>query len=145
MSNQYERLYERALEGELNRWGNWIEKHSDFSGYPGINIIESFIGGGGGGIKGHRILCLEMPTEVYATHGRVLRLEEMEREAIWLRYVTRVKEDGTLWTIRERCALAKITLEEFSKRLERAKEKILGIYRERDCVEKVCQVPSVAS
>lgn len=124
---RYERLERSALEGELNRWGKWLETHSEFEGYPGVNILIAFIGGGGGGIPGHRILCLDMPTDIYATHGRVIRLPEAEQEAVWLKYVTRLKPDGTLWTVRERCVKADISEDAFHQRLSRARSRILGL------------------
>lgn len=120
----YER---RVLNAELNRWGHWIEMHSDYEGYPGVNILAAYIGGSGGGGAGHRILCLDMPTAIYATHARVLTLSEPEQEAVWIWHVTRVKPDGTLWSVAERCERLGITEEVLRKRLSRARQRILGV------------------
>jgi hypothetical protein len=116
----------RSLNAILNRWGNWMEKHSHFDGYPGVNILEAYIGSDAG-VPGHRILCLEMPIDVYTTHQRVIRLPEQEREAVWLWYVPRVKENGTLWSVGERCEIAGITEETLRKRVSRARMRIAGV------------------
>lgn len=117
----------RAIDGELNRWGRWIEKHADYTGHPSINAIVAQLYGAGGGSPGHRILCLEMPTGVYATHMRVLMLTENEREAVYLYFAVQVKEDGTLWTAQEKCRLYGIKEDSLRRRLARARYKILGI------------------
>lgn len=124
---KYDRLFRRALEGELNRWGKWIENHCDYEGYPGVNVLVGFLLGRGGGTAGHRILCLDMPTDVYAVHGRVVRLPEEQQEALWLYYVTRLKPNGTLWTLPERCARAGVSEEDLKARLSSARERLLGI------------------
>jgi hypothetical protein len=117
----------RAIDGELNRWGKWIERHADYTGHPGINAIVAQLYGAGGGTPGHRILCLEMPTGVYATHVRVLRLTEGEQEAVCLYFAVQVKDDGTLWTVDEKCRIYGIKEESLRRRLSRARYKILGI------------------
>lgn len=117
----------RAIDGELNRWGKWIERHADYTGHPSINAIVAQLYGAGGGVPGHRILCLEMPTGVYATHMRVLMLTENEREAVYLYFAVQVKEDGTLWTVAEKCLKSGIKEESLRRRLARARYKILGI------------------
>lgn len=128
---RYERLERRALEGELHRWGKWSESKLEFDGYPGVNILVAFTNGGGGGTPGHRILCLEMPTDVYSVHQRiVLMLNEEEREAIWLYYVPRVKRRGlicTEWLLAEKCERAGLTEVIVRKRCSRARAKLLGI------------------
>lgn len=124
---RYDRLFRRALEGELNRWGKWIETHSDYEGFPGINILVAFLMGRGGGTVGHKILCLDMPTDVYAVHGRIIRLPEDQQEALWLYYVTRLKPNGTLWTLEERCRRARVTEDDLKTRLRTARERLLGI------------------
>jgi len=116
----------RELNRLLNRWGDWMEKHGDFDGYPSINILESFIGSDMG-MPGHRILCLEMPIDVYATHQRVIRLPEIERVAVWLWYVPLTKENGTIRSISERCEKTGISEENLRKRVSRARQRIAGI------------------
>lgn len=117
----------RAVSAELNRWGRWIERHLDYDGYPGVNILAAYIGGSGGKIMGHKILCPDMPPEIYAIHARVLRCSEAEQEALWIRYVPRVKPDGTLWTLSELCRKAGISEDTLRQRVNRAKRRILGI------------------
>jgi hypothetical protein len=68
-----------------------------------------------------------MPTGVYATHMRVLRLTEGEREAVCLYFAVQVKDDGTLWTVDEKCRIYGIKEESLRRRLSRARYKILGI------------------
>jgi hypothetical protein len=116
----------RELNRLLNRWGDWVEKHMDFDGYPSINILESYIGSDLGA-PGHRILCLDMPTDVYHTHQRVIRLPESEREAVWIAYVPRMKPDGTVWPLRELVRLVNINDDAFHQRLSRAKRRLAGV------------------
>jgi len=120
--------YERAqLERELNQWGRWIEGHYDYKGYPSIDIIERARIGSGGGSQGHKILCLDMPAGIYATHARVLRLPEAEQDAILIRYCVKIKDDGTFWTITDLCIRAGIKLQSFNQRLWRARQRIMGL------------------
>ncbi len=116
-----------AVKAELNAWGSWIERHKDYEGYPACGPLEAWLAGGGGSPRGHRVLCLDMPVHVYATHARVLLLPEHEKEAVWVYYVPRMKDDGTLWDVREKCLKIGITHECLRKRLQRAYQKILGI------------------
>lgn len=138
---RYEKLFRRALEGELNRWGRWIEKHSDYEGYPGVNVLEAFLMGRGGGSPGHKILCLDMPTDVYSVHHRILMLTDLLQEAVWIYYVTRVKPDGTLWTLEERCRRASIAEGTLRNRLSEARAQLLGITN-RSSTSVTCQVHS---
>jgi len=120
--------YERhVLNGELNRWGHWIERHSDYAGYPGVNILAAYIGGDGGAKTGHRILCLDMPWEIEVTHLRVLTCTEAEQEAVWIRHVVRLKEDGTLWSLYERLIRVGITEDTYRRRYSRARQRIMGV------------------
>lgn len=120
------RAEKKELNRLLNRWGDWIEKHGDFEGYPGVNILESFIGSDLG-LPGHRILCLEMPPGVYATHQRVLRLPEDEKKAVWLWYVPVMQENGTTRSVRERCRIAGLLYDTTYRRVQRALMLIAGI------------------
>lgn len=121
---EYER---RVLVGELSDWGRWIESHHEFTGHPGVNILVAFLSGRGGGQLGHKILCLEMPTRIYATHQRVIRLPEHEQDAVQIRHVTVMNENGQIMTIAERCLLAGMSEEAYRKRLSRAYQRIMGI------------------
>lgn len=120
------RVERQELNASLNRWGDWMEKHGDFDGYPSINILESYIGSDLGA-PGHRILCLEMPIGVYCTHQRVLRLPELEQQSIYLWYVPRMKPNGQTWTLDEKCHLTGINQWVLRKRVQSAKLRIMGI------------------
>lgn len=128
---QIDRLYERyelqGIDRELNAWGRWNERHMDFEGYPGISALEAWRAGRGGGSPGHKILCLDMPDAVYAVHGRVLRLSEQDREALWIWYVIRVKPDGTLWPLEHKCRTAGITEAALRQRVHRARRRMAGL------------------
>jgi hypothetical protein len=127
IDRRYERLELRALDGELNSWGRWIERHADYTGFPSANMLETYIGGDGGGVPGHTILCLDMPVPVWATHHRVLRLHLDLQDAICACYVVRMKEDGTMWTLVEKCLKLGIAERTMRWRIAEAKRKILGL------------------
>ena len=116
----------QAIHGELNRWGRWVERHADYTGHASINNLVAALYGAGGGTAGHRILCLDMPDGIYATHGRVIRLPEAEQEAVYLAYAVKLKPDGTLWSMEEKCRIAGIQIDSMRRRLSRAKYRILG-------------------
>ena len=120
------RAERKELNASLERWGDWMEKHGDFDGYPGINILESYIGSDLGA-PGHRILCLEMPVGVYCTHQRVLRLPEVEQQAVWLWYVPRMKPNGQTYSISEKCRIVEMNEWLLRKRVQNAKLRIMGI------------------
>lgn len=120
-------LERRALDGELNRWGKWIERYWDSNPYSALNILASHLQGSGGTLPGSKILCLEMPTGIYAVHVRILRLHYKLQEAVWLRFAIRVAPDGTLWSEEERCLKLGISERTFRRRLEHARKKLLGL------------------
>lgn len=103
-----------------------MEQHGEFEGYPSVNILEA-ARGGRGGVPGHRILCLEMPTDVWSTHQRILTLPKHEQEAVWLWYVPLMKDHGLIRSVKERCAIAGITEEALRQRISRARRRIMGI------------------
>jgi hypothetical protein len=127
VTNIMDRLTRQAIDGELNRWGRWIERHADYTGHPSVNALVAQLYGAGGGTPGHRVLCLDMPDHIYATHGRVLRLPEAEKEAVYLFFAVQLKEDGTVWTAAEKCRIYGIKEESMRRRLARARYRILGI------------------
>lgn len=122
-----ERFELQGINYELNVWGRWIEKHMDFEGYPGVSALEAWRSGRGGGLPGHKILCLDMPDVVYAVHGRVLTLPEQYREALWIWYVVRVKPDGTLWPVEHKCKKAGISEDALRQRVHRARRRLAGL------------------
>ena len=127
MSNVLDNVTRRAIDGELNRWGKWVERHGDYEGFPRVNVLVAATEGHGGGACGHRILCLDMPCEIYAVHGRVLRLSLEEREAVYAWYVIRVKEDGTLWGLVEKCEKIGVNPQDLRTLVNRAKQRIAGL------------------
>ena len=118
----------KALERELYRWGRWVVKHFSHTGHPNMTPEHRASHGGGGGMLGHRILCLEWPDDVYATHHRVLMLSEIEQDVIELKYAICVNEvNGHLWTKADWCQRYGISEDNFRKHLERARKRIQGL------------------
>ena len=135
---RHDRLTMKAVHGELNRWGKWHEDHSDFQGYPTANILETYIGASRTGEPGHRVLMLDMPVGVWATHHRVLRLTEVLQEVVIAQYMHTTREDGTYWTLLEKANRLNVSRETFSIRLHRAKRRVAGLD-----TDVTCQVVSV--
>lgn len=127
ITNIMDRLTRQAIDGELNHWGRWVERHADYTGHPSVNFLVAALYGAGGSTPGHRVLCLDMPDAVYATHARILRLPEAEQEAVYLYFAVKVKDDGTLWTVAEKCRLYGIAEDSMRRRLARARYRILGV------------------
>lgn len=130
MSAVFDRRYERyeiqGISRELYAWGHWIEQRIDYEGFPTFSVGISLINWGSSQY-GDRILCLDMPTAIYATHARVLRLPEHEQEAVWIWYVIRVKPDGTIWPIEHKCRTVGISEDALRQRVSRARRRIAGI------------------
>ena len=124
---QLERYSFKELEAELYRWGKWWTRHCEDTGHRSMTAEEAFRRGSGGGSAGHAILCLDWPTEAYATHMRILRLPEIQRDVIQLRYAICVKEDGGLWERKDWCRVYGISEDNFRKILERARHAIQGL------------------
>jgi hypothetical protein len=122
-----DRITRQAIDSELNSWGRWIERHADYTGHPSVNALVAQLYGAGGGTPGHRVLCLDMPDGIYATHARILMLSENEREAVYLFFAVKLKEDGTVWTIAEKSRIYGIKEDSLRRRLARARYKILGV------------------
>lgn len=122
-----DRYTRTAIRSELNRWGRWIERHADYEGFAPINYLMAAREGRGGGMPGHRVLCLDMPVHIYAVHGRVLRLTEEQRYAVHVEFVIKVKEDGTIWRTSEKCE--KIGMKPWKLRdlVEQAMVRIAGL------------------
>lgn len=127
VSNTLDHLTRQAIDGELNRWGRWIERNADYSGYPSINALVAQLHGAGGGTPGHRVLCLDMPDSIYATHARILMLNELEREAVYLFFAVKLKPNGTLWTVAEKSRIYGIKEDSLRRRMSRARYRILGL------------------
>lgn len=124
---RYDRVLMRAVHGELNRWGKWHEDHSDYQGYPTANILETYIGASRTGEPGHRVLMLDMPEGVWATHHRVMGLPIAMQEVVIAQYMHTTKEDGTSWTLLEKCLRLGISRATFSSWLHTAKRRIAGL------------------
>lgn len=116
------------VNSKLNAWGHWMERHAEVNGYPHQDNVTAYMAGAGGGSKGHRVLCLDMPEDIAKTHLKVLyTLTEAEREAVFLYYVVRMKPDGTMWELNERCSAAGVSRDALKKRLQSARMKIMGL------------------
>lgn len=122
-----EYLERKAFEREMYKWGKWCVKEWERSGHPSMTVEYRASHGGGGGVLGHRILILEWPSDVLATHGRVLRLQEVEQDVVGLKYAICVKDDGNLWKREEWCLVYGISEDNFRQILSRAKKKIQGL------------------
>lgn len=125
-------LMRRAIDSELNAWGGWLERHNDYEGYPRSDNVAAFLNGGGGGSPGHRVLCLDMPTGVYATHARVLLLPELEREAVEIFFCYRLRpnarQDQTpYYSLAEKCQMAGVEERSLRRRINRARFRIAGL------------------
>lgn len=116
-----------CLEGELERWGKWIEEHADYQGYRRSDNIAAWLDGAGGGQKGSVELGEEMPPDVHRTHLRVIKLEDDLLAAVWIKYVAGVNEAGQLVTDDVRALRLGIDRATFTMRLTRARKKLLGI------------------
>lgn len=127
LPNIMDRITRQAIDSELNSWGRWIERHADYTGHPSVNALVAQLYGAGGGTPGHRVLCLDMPDGIYATHARILMLSENEREAVYLFFAVKLKDDGTVWTITEKARIYGIKEDSLRRRLARARYKILGL------------------
>ena len=117
---KYDRLIIRAVHGELDRWGRWIDAHSHYQGYPRDNILVTYIGSDIVPV-GHRVLMQDMPAGIWKTHHRVLKLSEPLRDVVCAWYMARVKEDGTLWKMGEKAEIMGISVDTFRQRLRRGK------------------------
>lgn len=115
------------VNAKLNAWGHWMERHAEVNGYPHQDNVTAFMAGAGGGTKGHRVLCLDMPEPIGLTHIRVLSLSENEQRAVFIWYVVRLKDDGSVWTIDEKCKAVGIKPQTLRLHLSRAKYRFLGL------------------
>ena len=138
MSALMDNILRRAIDSELNAWGGWLERHSDYQGYPRSDNVHAFLNGGGGGTAGHRVLCLDMPSGIYATHARILLLPESEREAVHIYFAFRVKPDGIgYYTLAEKCRIAEVDEKTVRTRIGRARYRIAGLPVPEMVVKKV--------
>ena len=122
-----------ALEDELQRWGEYWEEKSEFRGYASASSIQQFLEGVGGGTASDRILCKEMPNQVYWTHQAFLtKLDAHQQEVVWNHYVAALNpEIGRCPTQQEKAWLLGIPLSTFRVRLCRARFALLGIDPDR--------------
>jgi hypothetical protein len=101
-----------AIRKELSRWGAFEDKRNAFNGYPSSDNVTRSTEGRGGGMQGHRILCLDWPDGMYAIHARVLALPEDLQAVVRAVHCNIVLPDGGLldWALRvERIGVAERT------------------------------------
>jgi hypothetical protein len=116
------------VNSKFNSWGFWQERHLEVNGYPRIEHVTAYIETPGGGPKTHKILAQDMPEPISLTHIRIhFALSGAQRRAVYLQYVIRLKEDGSIWTFDERCRTAGISEAVFKRDLQRAKYAFLGL------------------
>ena len=123
----HERLLLSAIGAELRRWGAWIERNMDYEGYPEENFLLAFTHSRGGGIAGHRVLCLDMPSPIYRTHREWLRLPQELQEAAWIYYVPHFRADGTTWEVGAKCRLVDLSEGQLYRRVRRAKNLLIAM------------------
>ena len=138
----YDRQLMRGLNGELNRWGRWVESRLDWAGYPRSSAYaESLVElaalqkkrltANGKQTRvissGHRVLMLDMPTEIYAVDRRVTRLPEELQRIVWAQYVFILKNDGTVWSFQEKAERLNVPRGIFKQMLYEAKLLIAGL------------------
>lgn len=106
-----------------------MERQHEHSGYPSMDTTARSREGDGGGTLGHRVLCLDMPDDVWATNARVMRLPEDLRQAVELVFVVVMKTPGTgeLWTFAEKCSRLSLSQHVVRRRLNRAMYLIAGL------------------
>jgi hypothetical protein len=119
------------IEAMLKTWGDWIWENRDYEGYPTLDAIAAFIGGAGGVLTGHRIICRDPPPWVTLTHVLVMMLPEHEGIAVFTQYVPGVGDDGRMLSRAERCLRIGITEDAFRKRIQRAQHQIWTWSRRR--------------
>lgn len=140
---RHDRLLMRAVHGELNRWGRWVEARLDYEGYPRASATENFKMGDRTCEPGHRVLMLDMPVDVYATDSRVSRLPEELKRIVWTYYVFTLKPVGnafTTWTFQEKAERLKVPRGTFKQMLYRAKAMIAGLDPNRPGTAESVQV-----
>lgn len=109
-------------EGELDRWGTWWEKRRDFTGHASSSSIAAFTEGAGRARAQSRVLCKDMPKEIYWTNQAWLTLDECLSEVIWNHYVPRLNPDtGQCFTPEDKARLLGISYGNYRVRLTRAR------------------------
>lgn len=108
----------------LKTWGDWIWENRDYEGYPSSDNVAAFVGGSGGTLNGHRIICRDPPEWVTMTHVLVMMLPEHEGIAVFAHYVPGVDDDGLMLSVAERCSRIGVSQDAFRKRIQRAQQQI---------------------
>lgn len=120
--------YERAsLRQSLYAWGRWADRDQEHSGYPSADSVERFLQGSGGRVDGHRVLCLDWPEDVYATHQRVLRLSVELQRVIGSIYSGIMMPDGNVLPWSSRAARIHMSESTLRRSHERALLLIAGL------------------
>lgn len=91
-----------AIRNELSRWGAFEDRRNAFNGYPSSDNVTRAREGRGGGMQGHRVLCLDWPDGMYAIHSRVLALPQHLEDLVRAVHCNIVLPDGGLldWGLR---------------------------------------------
>lgn len=122
--DQYERA---ALRKELGRWGGWMDRQLDYTGHRSIENVAAFVSGGGGGVQGHRVLCLDMPASVWSTNARVNSLRFRQKVGVWTCYVRAILADGSLMPWDDRARRIGVSGSELSRIHTQALMRLAGL------------------
>lgn len=134
----------RELTWRLDEWGEWIERHADWTSYPSqaaiagvVDVagafdwfrVTQFTAKGHSGLifGGHRILCYEMPERVRRTNLIINRLSDEQYDAVLAQYALGVREDGVRFTKEDKARALDISVVAFDRRLERARARLVEI------------------
>jgi hypothetical protein len=118
MSNVVYLMPNDWLTGELRRWGAYEEAIALDTGFPPVNLLahlselardeDGLVVIATGEIKGHRILCMELPADLVKLAHAIAALDRMLKRSIWMKYVFDRWPTSVLVTDRERAGILKV-------------------------------------
>lgn len=112
-----------------------MERHlGEDHGLPRIESAYASRMGRGGAGSGHRILCAEMPHQIWQCNYHIGRLPDAEKEAVHAWYVFRLKPDNTVWKNSEKADMMHISYGSFKVRVHRARSRIARAMEEETWV-----------
>ena len=121
-------LEHQYLNSLLERWGAWCELYGADSGLPSVNWIVNIGWHGVDQPKGDKILGRHpKDRRIWLTNHFVVRLPDVEREAITAWYAFRMKPKAGYWEPREKAELLKISYPALKARLHRGKRRLLPV------------------
>jgi hypothetical protein len=109
----------RDLHADLQRWGDWFERHSEDASLPhqsSHTLIYS------DQPAGHKILCAEMSKTIWRLHYQILKLPERHQDALLLWYAINLKPLGGHWEPSEKAHKINLSLNAFRVRVSKARK-----------------------